>query len=736
MNQNSILNPITEENINALLSQMTIIEKAGQLTQLRPSIIGDVDFAAILANPDSEMARNVEHDFHEEAIREGAVGSYIGVQGAAQNNHLQKIAVEESRLHIPLLFGLDVIHGFRTIFPIPLAEACSWEPDVARRTAEIAGREASAAGINWTFAPMVDIARDPRWGRIAEGAGEDAFLGSAFAAARVQGFQGEDLTDPNRVAACAKHYVAYGGALAGRDYNPVDISLHTLHEVYLPPFKAAVEAGVVTLMSAFNDLNGVPTSANHYTLTEILRGQMGFNGFVVSDYTSIGELVTHGFAADRKDAGKKALLAGVDMDTLTDTYRYDIPVLVEAGLLPIEVVDEAVRRILRVKFSLGLFESPYRTMPEKEAAAFLLPEYLELARDAARRSMVLLKNEDRILPLCDSGKKIALVGPMTDNAPAMLGSWSFTGSSKDVVTILAGIQLAAAQAGIEVAHAPGCTITNEESADLAGAQQLAAWADVVVAVVGESADMSGEAASRMELGLPGPQEDLLKALYATGKPLVVVLVNGRPLALPWVAQHAAAIVEAWQPGVQAGNALADVLFGKYNPSAKLAVTFPYSVGQVPLYYNHPSTGRPPGVFKFTSKYIDGPVEPLFPFGFGLSYTTFTYSDLNIAPQHVELDGKIFACVTVNNSGEKAGEEVVQLYTRDLVASRVRPVRELKGFHKIALNPGESRRVCFEINVVDLGFYDETMHCSVEPGQFKLWIGPNSVEGLEGEFEVI
>jgi beta-glucosidase len=736
MNQHSLLNPEIEARITALLSEMTLREKAGQLNQVRPSFAGDGDIAALVENPDSEMHKEVQQDFHEEWIREGAVGSYLGVEGAAETNRLQKIAVEESRLGIPLLFGLDVIHGYRTIFPIPLAEACTWEPDVARRSAEIAAREAAAAGVHWTFAPMVDIARDPRWGRIAEGAGEDPYLGSAFAAARVQGFQGDDPHDPDHLAACAKHYVAYGGALAGREYNTVDLSLQTLHEIYLPPFKAAVDAGVATLMSAFNDINGVPASANCYTLTEVLRRQMGFSGFVVSDYTSIGELVAHGFAADRKEAGQKALLAGVDMDMISQSYRYDIPELVEAGALPIEAVDEAVRRVLRVKFWLGLFENPYRTTPEKEAASRLLPEHLAAARDAARRSMVLLKNEGGLLPLGRGTKKIAVVGPLAMNAPAMLGSWSFTGSPRDVITILDGIRAAAQPLEIEVDYAPGGSVTGEETEDFLPAAQLAAGADVVVAVVGETAEMSGEAASRMELGLPGRQEDLLKALYAAGKPLVVVLVNGRPLALPWVAQHAAAIIEAWQPGVQAGNALADVLFGAYNPAGRLAATFPYAVGQVPLVYNHPSTGRPPAANKFTSKYIDGPVEPLYPFGYGLSYTTFVYSGLTISPAQAPLDGKLYACATVTNTGALAGEEVVQLYIRDLVASRVRPVRELKGFYKVALAPGESRRVCFELDAQELGFVNEQMSRAVEPGKFQLWIGPDSTKGLEGEFELI
>jgi beta-glucosidase len=723
-----LLDPKIEAKIGALLAQMTLLEKAGQLTQLGPSLVGGFDFNDFMENPDPELFKNAKRDFHEEWIKEGAVGAYLGIEGADEINRLQKIAIEQSRLGIPLIFGLDVIHGYRTIFPIPLAEACSWEPELARKTAEVAAREASAAGLHWTFAPMLDIARDARWGRIAEGAGEDPCLGSAFGAARVRGFQGDDLSDPQHVAACAKHYIGYGGAVAGRDYNTVEMALQSLHEIYLPPFAAAVEAGVATVMSAFNDLNGVPATANRYTLRDILRGKLGFNGLVVSDSNSIGELVAHGYAADRKDAGKKALLAGVDMDMVTESYRFDIPELVEAGIIPLAVVDDAARHILRVKFLLGLFEHPYRSNAENEKATQLRPDHLALAREAARRSMVLLKNEGGLLPLKPGLRKIAVIGPLADSQLDMLGSWSFTGSAKDAVTILSGIR-AATQA--EVLYAPGCDVNGKEPADFAQAIETAQQADVILAVVGESARMSGEAASRLEIGLPGQQEALLKVLKATGVPLVVVLSNGRPLALPWVAANAEAVLETWQLGVQAGPAVSDVLFGAYNPSGKLAATFPYSVGQAPIYYNQPSTGRPAGDFVFTSKYIDGPFAPLYPFGFGLSYTTFEYADLEVTPG-VE---KISVKATVKNSGALAGEEVVQLYIRDLVASRVRPVKELKGFQKILLAPGESRRVSFDLPVGDLGFYDVEMQYIVEPGQFKVWLGTSSAEGLEGEFWV-
>ena len=724
--QLEMIKPEIEAKIDNLLAQMTLLEKAGQLTQLGANIVGGFDFEAFMENPDPELMKNARRDFHEDWIKAGTVGSYLGIQGADEINRLQKIAIEESRLGIPLLFGLDVIHGYRTMFPIPLAEACSWEPALARETARVAAREAAAAGLHWTFAPMMDIARDARWGRIAEGSGEDALLGSAFAAARVQGFQGDDLSDPAHMAACAKHYIAYGAAVAGRDYNSVDISLQTLHELYLPPFAAAVTAGVATLMSAFNDLNGVPTSANRYTLTDVLRGKLGFSGFVVSDSNSIGELVIHGYAEDRKDAGKKALVAGVDMDMVTESYRFDIPELVETGELSISVVDNAVRRILRIKFLLGLFENPYRSSGENEAAAQLRPEHLVLARESARRAIVLLKNDDHTLPLKPNVQTIAVIGPLAHSPIDMLGSWSFTGSAKDAISILDGIR-AATSAEVQYAH--GCDIDGKTPADFTSAVGIAGQADVIIAVVGESARMSGEAASRMDIGLPGHQLALLQALKQTGKPLVVVLSNGRPLAVPWVGQHADAILETWQLGVQAGPAVADVLFGDYNPSGKLAVTFPYAVGQVPIYYNHFNTGRPAGDFFFTSKYIDGPVRPLFPFGYGMSYTTFSYSDLVITTSADE----IVVRLNLKNNGELPGEEVSQLYVCDISASRVRPVKELKGFQKVLLMPGETSEIVFNLSPHSLGFYDEHMRYVVEPGKFKVWVGPNSQEGLESEF---
>lgn len=724
--QLELIQPAVEARVESLLAQMTLAEKLGQLTQLGPSMPANMDVVAFMADPDPNKFVKVKRDFHEDRIRRGEIGSMLGVMGAEEINRLQKVAVEESRLGIPMIFGLDVIHGYRTIFPIPLAEACSWEPELARRTAEVAAREAAAAGLHWTFAPMVDVARDARWGRIAEGAGEDTYLGSAFARARVSGFQGEDFSSADHLAACAKHYIAYGAASAGRDYNTTEMALQTLHEVYLPPFEAASQSGALTFMSAFNELNGVPTSANHYTLSQILRGKLGFNGFVVSDYNSIGELIEHGYAADRADAAQKAITAGVDMDMMTQAYLNELEQLVQQGAVRVEVIDESVRRVLRVKFLLGLFERPYRSSSENEQAVQLLPEHLALAREAARRSIVLLKNEANTLPLRPGAQKILVTGPLADSPADMLGCWSFTGQPTDVVSILQGIR---AVVGEQALYTPGCALNAREPEDFSQALAQAQAADVIVAVVGESATMSGEAASRMELSLPGNQEAFLKALHGTGKPLVVVLANGRPLALPWVSQNVHALLETWHLGVQAGPAVADVLFGGYNPSGRLVVSFPWSVGQEPLYYNRTSTGRPADPNNsFTSKYIDGPWEPLYPFGFGLSYTTFEYSDLQVR----NTGDAIFVQAQVKNSGNLAGEEVAQCYVRDLVASRVRPIRELKGFSKLLLQPGESCQICFEIKHAELGFYGQDMEYMLEPGGFDLWVGPHSAAGLHGQ----
>jgi beta-glucosidase len=704
--------PEIERKIDQLLPRMTLEEKVGQLVQYSYGRV---------PNP-------------EELIRQGMVGSFLNVRDVETANRLQAIAVRETRLGIPLIFGNDVIHGCRTIFPIPLAEAATWNPDLVRRCARIAAREAASLGTHWTFAPMVDIARDPRWGRIAEGAGEDPFLGAAMARAKVEGFQGDDLADPETIAACPKHYVAYGAALGGRDYNTVDISEWELRETYLPPFRAAVEAGAATIMSAFNDLNGVPASANRFTLTRILREEWGFEGFVVSDWDAIGELVNHGVASSLEDAAFLALRAGVDMDMMGSAYHRHLVDMVRRGRVPEEWVDRSVRRVLRVKYLLGLFDRPF-TDPKRQQRTILAREHLDTALQEAREAIVLLKNEGGLLPLRKDLARVAVIGPLADNRTDLLGSWSMEGRAEDVISVLDGIR---EKIGPQrVLHARGCGIKDSSTTGIEEAVALARQANVAILVVGESADMSGEAASRAYLDLPGAQLDLVKRVWAAGVPTVVVLINGRPLAIPWIAEHVGAIVESWQLGVQHGRAVADVLFGDYNPSGKLPVTFPRTVGQVPIYYNHKNTGRPPlATEKYTSKYIDEDWQPLYPFGYGLSYTNFRYENLQLSQTKLLPFGRLLVSADVVNIGPRAGEEVVQLYIRDVVASRTRPVRELRGFRKIYLRPGERTTVTFELGPHELGFYNGQMEWVVEPGEFRVWVGPNSVEALEGRFEVV
>ncbi|MCU0643682.1 MAG: beta-glucosidase BglX [bacterium] len=672
-------------------------------------------------------------DLFQQQAREGKIGSFLNVRGATATNELQRIAVEESRLKIPLIFGLDVIHGYRTIFPIPLGEAASWDPELVERTSAMAAKEAAASGIHWTFAPMVDIARDPRWGRIAEGSGEDPYLGSILAAAKVRGFQGKNLSDPLTIVACPKHYVAYGGAQAGRDYHAVDISINTLREIYLPPFKAAIDAGAGTMMSAFNELNGIPASANPFTLTQILRNEWGFRGFVVSDWNSIGELLNHGIAATPAEAGTKALLAGVDMDMMGFVYSSNLAALVQQGAIDEKVIDQAVRRILRIKLQLGLFDRPYVDL-QLEQSTILSNENLALALESARKSIVLLKNDKQLLPLNKSIKSLVVIGPLADNKSDPLGCWRCEGNDADVVTILEGIKSKIPSERIR--YFKGCEIQGGSDKEILKAVEIAQKVDTAILVVGESEDMSGEAASRSSLDLPGHQEKLVKAIYETGTPTIVVLMNGRPLTIPWIAEKIPAILETWQLGMQCGNAIADVLFGDYNPGGKLPVTFPRTVGQVPIFYNHKNTGRPPSEEKFTSKYLDVPVTPLFPFGYGLSYTKFKFSDLKVAVEKADNITQIFASVEVQNIGDRAGDEVVQLYVQDVVASMTRPVKELKRFQRITLQPNEKKKLEFQLNANELGFYNQSMAYMVEPGVFKIWIGNSSVEGLEENLEIM
>ena len=657
------------------------------------------------------------------------LGSTLNVRGVQRTNELQAIAVKESRLKIPLIFGFDVIHGYRTIFPVPLGEASSWDPAVAERSASIAAAEARSAGVHWTFAPMLDIARDARWGRIVEGSGEDTYLGAIMARARVRGFQGRDYSAPDKVVACAKHWVAYGAAEAGRDYNTTDMSERTLREIYFPPFKAALDEGVGTFMSAFNDLNGVPSSANPFTLTRVLRGEWKFDGFVVSDYTSVEELIKHGVAANEQEAAREALSAGVDMEMVSRLYNKHGAELLRSGKVSPATLDEAVRRILRIKFRLGLFEHPY-TDETRERSALLSPENLAAAREIAARSQVLLKNDRETLPLSKEVKSIALVGPLANDQKDMLGSWTGDGDAANAVTLLDGIK-AKVSTATKINYAKGCDIDSDSTAGIDEAVRAARKSDVVIVAVGESAEMSGEASSRSSLDLPGRQLDLVKAVQATGKPVVVVLMNGRPLTINWIAENTPAILETWFGGTQAGNAIADVLFGDVNPGGKLPVTFPRTVGQEPLYYNHKNTGRPPDAKnKYSSKYLDVPWTPLFPFGYGLSYTQFQLSNLRLSQRSIRPDGRVTVSVEVTNTGKRTGDEVVQLYTRDVAASVTRPVRELKGFQRVTLRPGEKRRIEFTLAPEHLGFYNREMRFVVEPGEFKVMVGTSSADERE------
>ncbi|MDZ7267728.1 MAG: glycoside hydrolase family 3 C-terminal domain-containing protein [candidate division KSB1 bacterium] len=710
--------PAAEGRIDSLLAVMTLEEKLGQLNQL------------------SGPWRDTLSVELKAMISRGEVGSLLNVVGAEGTREAQEIVLKESRLRIPLLFGLDVIHGFRTIFPIPLAEAATWDVAAVERAARVSALEATAAGIHWTFAPMVDIARDPRWGRIAEGSGEDPHLGAVMAVARVRGFQGTDLQAPDALLACAKHFAAYGGAEGGRDYNTVDLSERTLREIYLRPFQAAVAAGAGSLMSAFNEIGGVPSSANHWLLTKVLREEWHFNGFVVSDWNAIGELLAHGVAANRAAAGALALQAGVDMDMESRIYLQDLAPLVREKRLPEDFINQAVRRVLQAKQRLGLFGDPFRgSSKAREQAMLLHPGHIALARELAQKAIVLLKNEKNLLPLRRDMRTLAVLGPLADDRSAPLGPWHCDGKPEDVVTVLQGIK-AAVSPGTKVLHARGCPVDSHDTRGFAAARRLALQAEAVILVVGENEEMSGEAASRAHLQLPGVQEEFVRLIHATGKPVIVVLMNGRPLTVPWLAEQVPALVESWFLGVQHGHAVADVLFGAVNPSGKLPVTFPRSEGQIPLYYNFKQTGRPPGEDKYTSKYLDFTSTPLFPFGYGLSYTTFTYSNLRLSAAKIRRQDSLRVSVEIQNTGSRSGEEIVQLYVRDEVGSVTRPVKELKDFRRVALAAGESKTVAFVLHPMQLAFYNLDMKWTPEPGTFKVFVGKNSNEVLEARFELV
>lgn len=721
--------------VEDLLSRMTLEEKIGQMNQESPSIVGgfDVPFGELIEMmtdgriSQEEFGRimaTATQDFHEEDIRAGRVGSMM-VNDPRKNNELQKIAVEESRLGIPLIIGFDVIHGFRSVFPIAIGEACSFDDALFEETARMAARESRAHGINWNFAPMIDAARDSRWGRVSEGPGEDPRLGSRFARAKIRGLQNDRSSLKNYVAACTKHYVAYGACESGRDYNTTSMSVSNLYNVYLPAFRAAMEEGAATVMAAFNDLNGIPCTVNKWLLREVLKGEFGLEGFVVSDANAIRECVAHGIAEDDRDAGVKAALAGMDMDMGTHIYKDFLREAVEKGTVPMSVIDEAVRRILSVKVWLGLFEDPY--VPEADIEAYeagLPAEHIALCRRAAEESMVLLKNEGNLLPL-DRKQKISLVGTLADAADEVCGAWAMAWKKEDCVSVRAGLEAAGADLRYYPCGGPAGELNEEEIA------RACREGDVIVAVVGETDAMSGEASSKADITLPGKQRELLEKLLASGKPVVTVLMNGRPLALQWEAEHLPAILEAWHLGIRMGDAVAAALLGDVNPSGKLSSSFPAVTGQCPVYYNHPSTGRPGSKSKFTSRYLDAPWDALYPFGHGLSYTGFAYDDLRVEERGENLE----ISVRLKNTGERAGTEVAQLYIRDVAASLVRPVKELKDYCRVALAPGEERELRFTLPKKDLGFYDNAGQYRLEDGLFRIFVGGSSRDVLERELRV-
>lgn len=717
-----------DQKVNVLLKKMTIEEKIGQLNQYT----GDNSATGpITINPNKQAE-----------IKAGLVGSMLNIIGTKYTRQYQELAMQ-SRLKIPLLFGQDVIHGYKTTFPIPLAEAASWDLAAIELAARVAASEAAASGIHWTFAPMVDIGRDPRWGRVMEGAGEDTYLGSKIAYARVKGFQGNKLGDLNSVMACVKHFAAYGAATGGRDYNSVDMSERMLFETYLPPFKAALDAGAATFMNSFNDVNGIPATGNAHLQRDILKGKWNFQGFVVSDWGSIGEMVAHGYSKDLKAAALSAITAGSDMDMESNAYRYNLAELVKEGKVSVDLIDDAVKRILRKKFELGLFEDPYRYSDEKRAEKVLNnPENRKAAREVAEKSIVLLKNDNGTLPLSKNLKTIAFIGPMVKEYKANMGFWSVELPDVDyekwVVSQWDGLQNKVGK-NTKLLYAKGCEVDGDNKDGFAEAVATAKQADVVILSIGERRDMSGEAKSRSDLHIPGVQEDLVKAIQATGKPVIVLINAGRPLIFNWTADNVPAIVYTWWLGTEAGNAIADVLFGDYNPSGKLPMTFPREVGQIPIYYNHFSTGRPPADENskgYVSSYIDLKNSPKFPFGYGLSYTNFNYSDLKLSSTKIKSNETIKVSFQLSNTGKVAGEEVVQLYLKDKFGSVVRPVLELRDFQKVKLNAGESKTIEFTIDKEKLSFYNDKLEWIAEPGDFEVMIGASSADiKLKSDFEL-
>ena len=721
-----------EQRVEALLTKMTLAEKIGQMVQVN-SFKGEIS------------------DDFKQKLRQGLVGSMLNETNPATYLEIQRIAVEESRLHIPLIMGRDVIHGYRTIFPIPLGQSCAWDPELVTACAKVAADEASSAGFQWTFAPMMDIARDPRWGRIAEGFGEDPYLGSALAAAMVRGFQGDDLSSPHRIAACAKHFAGYGAAEGGRDYDTASIPEGLLRDVYLPPFHAAVDAGAVTIMTSFNEINGVPSSGNEFLLRKVLRDEWGFKGFVVSDWESMLEMIDHGFCKDLKDVAVKSIGAGLDMEMQSTAYSDNLENLVKSGVVPEKLVDDSVRNILRVKFELGLFDTrqPFAAnYPGKPG-----PESLALAKTAAMKSAVLLKNNNGFLPLSKDIKSVAVIGPLADDPYEVLGTWNRDGQIDDTITPLAAIKSFLGSSA-QVNYAQGVPYSRSHDTNgFAAAVEAAQKSEAVLMFVGEEAILSGEAHSRAFLELPGAQKDLIGAIAKAGKPIVLVVMAGRPLTIGDDFEKAQSVLYAWHSGTMCGPALADLIFGVESPSGKLTVTFPKTEGQIPIYYAHKNTGRPPTRTKLVmmddiplrarqsslgdaSRYLDVGYEPLYPFGYGLSYTEFKYANLRLSTQRAKLNDTIQVSVDLTNTGKMEAEEIAQLYTRDLVASLTRPVKELKGFKKIRLKPGETTTVTFDLPINSLGFNNSQMRYVVEPGAFKLWVGGDSQSGLESDFEVV
>ncbi|WPR73013.1 beta-glucosidase BglX [Flavobacterium sp. NG2] len=728
-----------EKRVDSLLKLMTLDEKIGQLNQYNGfwEITGPTP-------KEGQAAKKYED------LKKGLVGSMLNVKGVKDIKALQKIAVEETRLGIPLLFGFDVIHGYKTISPIPLAEAASWDLAEIKKSAAIAAEEAASVGLNWTFAPMVDIARDARWGRVMEGSGEDPYLGSQIAVARIQGFQGEDLKAKNTILACAKHFAGYAFAESGRDYNTVDIGESTLQNIVFPPFKASVDAGVRTFMNSFNELNGIPATGNKYLQRQILKGDWKFDGFVVSDWGSINEMIAHGYARDNKQAAEIAINAGSDMDMESSAYVAHLAELVKEGKVKESLIDDAARRVLKVKFELGLFDNPYLYCDENyEKETVGKKAFHDGVLEMAKKSIVLLKNEKELLPLKKSGQKIVLIGALANDKTSPLGSWRIAADDETAVSVLEGMQN---YKGNQLSYVKGANvaegrtqfvwetkINNTDKSGFPAAIAAAKTADVVVMVLGEHGLQSGEGRSRTDIGLPGVQQELLEEVYKVNTNIVLVLNNGRPLAIPWADENIPSIVEAWQLGTQSGNAIAQVLYGDYNPSGKLPMTFPRNVGQVPIYYNYKNTGRPvmnEPESVFWSHYIDEKNTPLYPFGYGLSYTQFEYSNLELNQKSFSGEGSIEVTVTVKNTGKYAGKEVVQLYLRDVFASVTRPVKELKGFEMIELQPNETKKVRFTINKKTIEFYTANSKWEAEEGEFKLFVGGNSVKTLEADFQYL